>query len=262
MDATHGTTHYDWPLFTPCVLNSDQKIRPIGYCLVDSECDLSQSWMLSSILEIEPAWFDLVEVIFTDDKLSHESVTDILPHVTLFLCWWHLVYRDLENVRNCGRLAELPIIREFIINEFVYGVSEEHIETKWIEFQTTFPEKASEYMTNWMNRREKWCSPWWSTLFTCGRTCNASAEANNAALKVAYEVGSDTIRRLVMQTCERSCALRAQDLLASDQNYLNSCSAMSSLTECEPLSLAAQIHECRAHYAAHVGNSLERTIAR
>jgi hypothetical protein len=61
VDATHGTTHYDWPLFTPCVLNSDQKIRPIGYCLVDSEYDLSQSWMLSSILEIEPAWFDLVE---------------------------------------------------------------------------------------------------------------------------------------------------------------------------------------------------------
>jgi hypothetical protein len=43
VDATHGTTHYDWPLFTPCVLNSDQEIRPIGYCLVDSECDLSQS---------------------------------------------------------------------------------------------------------------------------------------------------------------------------------------------------------------------------
>jgi hypothetical protein len=193
VDATRGTTHYDWPLFTPCVLNSDRKIRLIGYCLIDSEFDLSQSWMLSVILEIEPTWLHVVQVIFTDDLLSHESITDILPHVKPFLCWWHLVYRDLENVRNCGRLAELLEIRDFIINNFVYGVNEEeHIERKWVEFQTIFPAKAAEYMDHWMNRRQKWCSPWWSTVFTCGRTSNASAEANNAALKVAYEVGSDT----------------------------------------------------------------------
>ncbi len=81
VDATHGTSHYDWPLFTPCVLNSDRKIRPIGYCLVDSECNLSQSWMLSMMLEIEPTWVDLVKVVFTDDKLSHDSVTELLPSV-------------------------------------------------------------------------------------------------------------------------------------------------------------------------------------
>ena len=262
VDATHGTSHYDWPLFTPCVLNSDQKIRPIGYCLVDSECDLSQAWMLTSMLEIEPGWRDVVQVIFTDDKLSHESVTAILPHVTLFLCWWHLVYRDLENVRNCGRLTELPEIRDFIVNEFVYGVSADHIEIKWEEFQNRFPGKATQYMTNWIQRRHKWCSPWWSAIFTCGRTSNASAEANNAALKVAYEVGTDTLCRLIMQTCERSSALKAQDLIASDHNYLQSCSAVSSLSECDLLSYAAQILECRAHFASHVGDSLERTIAR
>jgi hypothetical protein len=146
VDATHGTSHYAWPLFTPCVLNSDEKIRPVGYCLVDSECDLSQAWLLTSMLEIEPTWYDIVKVIFTDDKLSHDSVKDILPHVSTFLCWWHLVYRDLENVRNCGRLGELPAIRDFVIDNFVFGVSREEIDDKWLEFQRTFPVNATEYM--------------------------------------------------------------------------------------------------------------------
>jgi hypothetical protein len=140
-------------------MNSDKKIRPIGCCLVDSECDLSQSWMLTMILEIEPSWSDIVKVIFTDDKLSHESIVDVLPNVQTFLCWWHLVYRDLENVRNCGRLADLPIIRDFVINNFVYGVNKTHIDDKWLEFQDLFPGKATEYMTTWMHHREKWCSP-------------------------------------------------------------------------------------------------------
>ncbi len=104
-------------------------------------------------------------------------------------------------------------------------------------------------MTTWMHRREKWCSPWWPTVFTVGRTSNASGEANNAALKVAYEVGADTIVRLIMQTCERSSAMKLADRNASDVNYLRSCSSVSSLTKCEPMSLAGQLLSCRAaHY--------------
>jgi hypothetical protein len=119
--------------------------------------------MLNMMLEIEPTWVDLVKVVFTDEKLSHDSVTELLPSVKTFLCWWHLVYRDLENVRNCGRLAEHPTIQDFIINNFVYGVNETHIEEKWAEFQAILSGKATHYMATWMNRRKKWCSPWWST---------------------------------------------------------------------------------------------------
>ncbi len=68
-------------------------------------------------------------------------------------------------------------------------------------------------------------------MFTVGRTSNSTAESNNAALKVAYEVGADTIVRLIMQTCERSSAMKAQDINTSDLNYLRSRSAMSSLSE-------------------------------
>ena len=79
--------------------------------------------MLAAMLEIEPSWAETAQVVFTDDKLSHESITQVLPNVTTFLCWWHLVYRDLENVRNCGRLAEKHQIKDFILTEFVYGIN-------------------------------------------------------------------------------------------------------------------------------------------
>jgi hypothetical protein len=95
--------------------------------------------MLGAMLEIEPSWAETAEVVFTDDKLSHESITQVLPNVTTFLCWWHLVYRDLENVRNCGRLAEKHQIKDFILAEFVYGINEASIESKWQEFQVGSP---------------------------------------------------------------------------------------------------------------------------
>ena len=84
-------THYDWPLFTPCIVNSDRKIRPIGYCLVDSECDLSQTWMLSAIIEIEPSWAEIAKVILTDDKLSHESILQVVPKRIANRNVWHAV---------------------------------------------------------------------------------------------------------------------------------------------------------------------------
>ena len=72
----------------------------------------------------------------------------------------------------------------------------------------------------------------------------------------------DTIVKLIMQTSERSTAMKAQSVIASDHNYLKSCAATSSLAECEHLSMDAQLWECRAHFAPHVAVSLERTIQR
>ena len=56
--------------------------------------------------------------------------------------------------------------------------------------------------------------------------------------------------------------MKSQSVIASDHNYLKSCAAQSSLSECEPLSMQAQLWECRAHYAPHIAESLERTIQR
>ncbi len=72
----------------------------------------------------------------------------------------------------------------------------------------------------------------------------------------------DTIVKLIMQTSERSTAMKAQSVIASDHNYLKSCAVTSSLAECEHLSMDAQLWECRAHFAPHVAVSLERTIQR
>ena len=56
--------------------------------------------------------------------------------------------------------------------------------------QLIFPEKAVQFMAHWMPKRHKWCRHWWGQWFTAGKTSNSTAEANNAALKVAYEVNN------------------------------------------------------------------------
>ena len=68
--------------------------------------------------------------------------------------------------------------------------------------------------------------------------------------------------KLIMQTSERSTAMKSQSVIASDYNFLKSCAGTSSLSECEPLSMDAQLWECRAYYAPHIAKSLERTIQR
>jgi hypothetical protein len=91
VDGTHGTTHHDWPLFTPCVLDSFNRLRAVGYCLVDSECGPAQSWMLQCMVRAEPLW--KAHVIFNDSKLAEDSITLVFPEAKIFLCWWHIVHR-------------------------------------------------------------------------------------------------------------------------------------------------------------------------
>ena len=65
-----------------------------------------------------------------------------------------------------------------------------------------------------------------------------------------------------MQTSERSSAMKSLSVVTSDHNYLKSLAATSSLLGCELLSMNAQMWECRARYAPHIAESLERTIQR
>jgi hypothetical protein len=93
VDGTHGTTHHDWHLFTPCVIDPFNRLRAVGYCLVDSECGPAQSWMLQCMVRAAPSW--KAHVFFNDSKLTEESITQVFPEAKVFLCWWHIVYRLL-----------------------------------------------------------------------------------------------------------------------------------------------------------------------
>jgi hypothetical protein len=93
VDGTHGTTHHDWPLFTPATIDSFNRLRAVGYCLVDSECGPAQSWMLECMRMAEPSWNP--QVIFNDSKLAEASITQVFPDAQVFLCWWHIVQRLL-----------------------------------------------------------------------------------------------------------------------------------------------------------------------
>ena len=181
VDGTHGTTHHDWPLFTPATINSFNRLRAVGYCLVDSECGPAQSWMLECMRRAEPSW--IPHVIFNDSKLAEASITHVFPDAQVFLCWWHIVQRllfyelyfififihncnvffysfcdrDMDKKDNLGGDRQVDDIRAFVKNEFVFGINAATIDAKWKVFQRTFSERATEYMHQWMEKR--FCVP-------------------------------------------------------------------------------------------------------
>ncbi len=54
-----------------------------------------------------------------------------------------------------------------------------------------------------MKKKHKWCGPWWRTQFTAMKTCNSMAEANNASIKVAFNIQVDSILKLLQATTAR-----------------------------------------------------------
>ena len=66
--------------------------------------------------------------------------------------------------------------------------------------------------------REKWCRPWWYTVFTAGKTSNATAEGNNALLKVAYNIKADSVVKLIRSTHQRSIDDQGKSLIEMDNS--------------------------------------------
>ncbi len=76
---------------------------------------------------------------------------------------------------------------------------------------------------------DKWCRPWWSTLFTTGKTCNSTAEANNALLKVAYNIKADSVVKLIRSTHQRSIDDQGKSLIEIDSSVNEVSSAQGLL---------------------------------
>jgi hypothetical protein len=139
--------------------------------------------------------------------------------------------------------------------------------------------------------REKWCRPWWSTVFTAAKTSNATVEANNALLKVAYNIKADSVVNLIRSTHQRSIDDQGKSLIAMDnsayqvsidkgliflicqQSYVTfSCSVqlfvtvvlctVAQLLFVAPGSVEHQFAECRTKYRAHVAACFERAVGR
>lgn len=195
------------------------------------------------MVEIEPKFRDICQAVFTDDKLPASSVTDAIPDAEVFLCWWHMLYRDMDKTENLGRLSQCKEIQDFVKTHFVFGISKESIEEKWQEFQQLFPPRAKEYMEYWMKKRERWCRPWWARVFTAMKTCNAMGEGNNSILKVSYGFETDTLVGVIQATHQRTTQTRNEDLANADKNYIAVQAAKSQLAQQTPGSLGAQLLE-------------------
>jgi hypothetical protein len=55
-------------------------------------------------------------------------------------------------------------------------------------------------------------------VFSAGKTCNSTAEANNALLKVAYNIKADSVVKLLHSTHQRSIDDQGKSLIEMDNS--------------------------------------------
>ena len=55
-------------------------------------------------------------------------------------------------------------------------------------------------------------------MFSAGKTCNSTAEANNALLKVAYNIKADSVVKLLHSTHQRSIDDQGKSLIDMDNS--------------------------------------------
>ena len=111
----------DWPFYPIAVIDEENHLYVIAFCLCVQESNEAYKWILDSVKSIVPSFQHIVKVTMSDRLVSDDVLFEALCLQLAGLCNWHLRDRNLaEWVRNH------PFKRQ-ILKDFQYLVQEPDI---------------------------------------------------------------------------------------------------------------------------------------
>ena len=87
----------DWPFYPVAVVDEENKLYVIAFCLCVQESNDAYTWILKSIKSIVPSFQHIVKVTMSDRLVSDHVMHDALCLHLAGMCNWHLRERNLAE---------------------------------------------------------------------------------------------------------------------------------------------------------------------
>ena len=185
----------DWPFYPVAVVDEENKLYVIAFCLCVQESNDAYTWILKSIKSIVPSFQHIVKVTMSDRLVSDHVMHDALCLHLAGMCNWHLRERNLAEW-----VSKHPFKKE-ILKDFKLKLQEPDITiSEWNENVEQFKEKwkgaASAFVDSILPEKHRWTAPYTRKFFLCFKSGNSMAESANASV-IAFLTGEQNHAELV-----------------------------------------------------------------
>lgn len=201
----------NWPYYGICVLDDENQLRIICYCLCVHESTEAYCWILNAMASIVPSLHEITEVLMTDRLANEEALLACLRSLKLAgLCNWHL------RESNLSEWVKYNPSRSQILQEFNNCLQSPDIsfvewEANFNDFKTKWGGKAAEFADSVYAERHRWASPWTHRFFLAFKTGNTMAEVGNSSISAHLDGvlnHAELVQSLLFHNTQSNTALR------------------------------------------------------
>ena len=185
----------DWPFYPIAVIDEENKLYIVAFCLCIQESNEAYKWILDSMKSVVPALQHTTKVTMSDRLVSDEVLHQSLCLLLAGLCNWHLRERNLAEWVN-GHPFKKQILLDFKWKLQEPDISVDEWEANVTEFKEKWGGVASDFVDSILPEKHRWAGPYIRNFLLCFKTGNSMAESANASV-VAFLMGEQNHAELV-----------------------------------------------------------------
>ena len=122
VDATHKLTNLRMPLYMFLVSGGNGQSEIVATCLVSSEQRVVVDKMLA-IFKSKPSWTNTCIILTDKDMTERMALQHAFPHVTLQLCLFHVLRREVTTTTMAIRPAEHYLVQDILQKNGIHNIA-------------------------------------------------------------------------------------------------------------------------------------------